>query len=486
MNNNQNSLPLAKALDGFLAGEPAYFCIPGHRFERGISDELTKRFGNSVFKYDLTEANGLDDLHHAEGAIKEAQELAAGLYKAKHTRFLVNGTTCGNEALILASASEGEEIIVARNSHKSVIGGIILSGAKPVWIMPRYDEEWGFYTVPGKNEVLSAIKEHPNAKAVFVVSPTYYGNAGNIRELAEVCHENDMPLFVDEAHGAHLYFSKDFPKGALQNSADAVVMSSHKTTGAMTQSSMLHIGSDRVSIQRVDKALKLVMSSSPSYVLMTSLDASRHQMAKDGALIMKKTFDLSMELRSALKKIDGIKVYKGDSEKEILNNNCDPSRVVFSAVKLGITGYDLSDILYEKYGCALEMADAKNVVAVVTAGNTNEDIKRLSDALWDISNKHERVNKKAAAPIKINIPEMAYTPRKAFFLQSEKVPLKNSKGRICAQTISPYPPGIPVIVPGEIINDEIYAFLNYCRKENINIHSDGSMNIDEIEVVIEK
>ncbi len=486
MNNDQNSLPLAKALDGFLAGEPAYFCIPGHRFNRGVSGELTERFGESVFKYDLTEANGLDDLHHAEGAIKEAQELAADLYKAKHSRFLVNGTTCGNEALIIASASEGDEIIVARNSHKSVIGGIILSGAKPVWVMPEFDEEWGFYTVPDKREIETALKNHPDAKAVFVVSPTYYGNAGNIKELAEVCHDNGVPLFVDEAHGSHLYFSEDFPKGALQNGADAAVMSAHKTTGAMTQSSMLHVSSERVSIESIDKALKLVMSSSPSYILMTSLDASRHQMAKDGASIMKKTFELSMKLRNAVEEISDMNVYNGANAEEILKNNCDPSRVVFSAAGLGITGYELSDMLFEKYGCALEMADAKNVVAVVTAGNTDDDIKRLSDALYDISKKHKRINKKAAAPPGINIPEMAYTPRTAYFLQSKKIPLEESKGRICAQTISPYPPGIPVIVPGEIINEEIFDFLQYCKKENINIHTDGSMSIDEIEVVIEK
>lgn len=495
MNNNQKRLPLAETLDGFLAGEPAYFCVPGHRFERGISSELTTRFGEGVFRYDLTEANGLDDLHAARGAIKEAQELAAQLYGADKSYFLVNGTSCGNEAMLLACLKENEEVILARNAHQSVISGLILSGAKPVWIMPEYESEWGFYAQVEPEKIEKAFMENPKAKAVMITSPTYYGVVSDIEAIAEICHKRGVPLLVDEAHGSHLYFYDGLPKGALAQGADGVVMSSHKTIGAMTQSSMLHIKGERISRQRLEGALRMLMSSSPSYVLMTALDAARQQMALEGEALLKRALDLSLQLRRGLEEIDGVSVFGGSNPGELLKNKIDATRVCFSARQTGLSGFTLFEKMYESGRVSFEMADSENLLAVITAANTKEDIERLLDTLQLVLLK-EKGKKDESLQQSRRLKNLwqecgsekilsKKSPRNAFFAEKEEIPLKKSMGRVCCQSIAPYPPGIPVINPGEVIGRETMDILELCLKGELPIHSYGNDDLHDIEVIKE-
>ncbi len=485
MNTKKNSLPLAKALDEFIAREPAYFCTPGHRFENGISNELKARFGNYIFRYDLTETYGLDDLHEAEEAIKDAQELTARLYGVEHSRFLVNGTTCGNEALILAVCRQNDEIIISRNCHQSVISGLILSGARPVYIEPVYDEIFGICAEISIDAISNAISLHPNAKAVFITSPTYYGRLSDIKSIAMICHKNNIPLLVDEAHGSHLYFSDKLPGGALKNGADGVVMSFHKTIGSMTQSSVLHINSRLLDIKHIDSALKMLMSSSPSYILMTSLDAARLQMESKGRKLIEKAVELSNRLRMEVKQTKGFRLYEGEA------GFTDITRVVFSAAELGISGYNLSDILFENYNICLEMADMSNVVAIVTFGNSENDIESLTAAIRDISNKSRYCKEDLllSKPDKNfkhfleTVPECTISPREAYFAEKEIVSLENACGRISAQSIAPYPPGIPIINPGEMIKSDTIEILKYCKENNIRIHSYGMTKDFEITVV---
>ena len=495
---NQKSQPLAEAIDSFIAREPAYFCIPGHRFERGISKELVNRFGERVFRYDLTETNGLDDLHASCGAIREAQSLAAELYGAQYTRFLVNGTTCGIEALMLAAAGDGGSVILARNMHRSAVSGLILSGAKPYWMLPEVDVKFGFCTEISRETLKRSLEKNPAAKAVFVVSPTYYGTLSDIKGLAEICHAHGIPLIVDEAHGAHLYFNDLLPAGALKMGADAVVMSAHKTLGSMTQSSFLHINSTLIDIEKVDEALRITQSSSPSYILMTSLDATRAQMAQDGYIIMNRALELSLCLRSELKKIDGIEVFGAGSADRLKEDKIDSTRVVFSANNLGLSGYELSDILFDQYSIAIEMADMTSCVAVVTGANNSDDISRLIEALRDISDKyvankncrgfksesnHEVLNLFETA---FHVPQAATTPREAFFAKSETIEIKNAVGRISAQSFEPYPPGIALINPGEIIDEKIIAAIDICRMNNIKMHGALDESLRHIRVVCQQ
>ncbi len=481
----QDSLPLAEAIDGFLAREPAYFCIPGHRMERGLDDELLSRFGEGVFRYDLTEASGLDDLHAPKGAIKKAQYLAARLYGAKRTWFLVNGTTCGNEALMLSVAKEGEEVVVFRNAHYSICSALVLSGAKPIWVMPETDARFGFASQANADVLKKTLDAHPHAKAAFVTSPTYYGSVSDIKALADVCHKRNIPLIVDEAHGAHFYFNENFPKGALENGADAVVMSVHKTLTGMTQSSMLHINGELLDEGRIEAALRMTQSSSPSYVLMLSLDAARRQAALCGEAVMQKAFELSMTLRKRLSDIDGIDVYGGCEPKGFAKGDTDPSRVVFSALGLGICGRDFSDRLFAEYGVATEMSDTNCCVAVVTGANTEGDIERFSNAVADIADKAKRSHPKTGAQIirpdeKLFIPRAAITPRQAFFSEKETVRLCDAADRISARPIAFYPPAIPTLVPGEEIDERALAAISYCIENGIKTHG---MSPEYIEVV---
>lgn len=500
---NQTSQPLAETLERFSAGEPAYFCIPGHRFERGVSEELKRRFGDGVFRYDLTEANGLDDLHRSTGAIRTAQELAADLYGADTTRFLVNGTTCGLESLMLALAGPGDEVIVPRNAHQCVASGLVLSGAKPVWVLPHYERDWGFYAELTPACVEEAIRQHPRAKAVFLVSPTYYGVCSNTEKIAEICHAADLPLVTDEAHGAHLYFSESLPKGALACGADAAVVSTHKTVGSMTQTSLLHLKGSRVCTEKVDGALRMLMSSSPSYVLMTSLDAARFQLAKDGKRMAEAALALAVRLRTKLEEIPGIAVFGGSDPERLLRQRTDGTRVVFSALSLGISGFALSDRLYAEAGIALEMADAQNAVAVVTWANTQEETDRLAAAVrriaasgtagnagksgntgntGNIVNIGKTGNTGESLPL-THLPEAVLTPREAYFKETETAALSACRGRICAESIAPYPPGIPVIQPGERLDGEIVAFLLECQKRKIPVHTTGGADLARIRVI---
>ena len=504
---DQSRLPLIEALDGFIASEPAYFNIPGHRFENGVSDELACRFGQTVFCYDLTEAAGLDDLHRASGAIKEAEELAAGLYGADRTWFLVNGSTCGNEAMIMAVCRPGDEIIVPRNAHSSVFSGLVLSGAYPVWMQPEFDSEWGISTVVTPEIVEDTIKAHPNAKAVFITSPTYYGNASPLYEIAGICHKYGMPLLVDEAHGAHFYFSDSYPEGAIAAGADMCVMSTHKTCGSMTQSSLLHFRAarekhdafdpatgepiviekkvPRVDAAKVDRALSHLMSTSPSYVLMASLDAARAQLASNGAAIGKEAAELALGLRRGLAEIPGIEIYGGTTMICIKSAGLDPTRVVFSAKRLGIGGHELADRLFEEAGVSLEMSDEENVVAIVTGGNQHKDILQLIMGVTKIAmNAGGRMdNSKERYSSFFISPEVRMSPREAFFAEGERIEIENSAGRIALESVAPYPPGIPFVNPGELITEKVVSALKLCRDEKIPVHGPASGDVSDILVM---
>ncbi len=375
----QNHTPLIRALSAFSAKRPVYFCIPGHRYEEGIPESFAR---NNLFRYDLTEAPGLDDLHQPRGVIREAERLTAGLFGSKETRFLVNGSTCGIEAAILATVSEGEKILVPRNVHRSVVSGLILSGADPVWILPDCNELFGFAGELSARSVERVLQKNPDIRAALMVSPSYYGVISDVSAIAAACHARHIPLIVDEAHGSHRYFART-GNGALCCGADVSVMSFHKTLNALTQSSVLHVQGDLVDLSRIDAALKMLMSSSPSYLLMASLDAVRKQMALHGEELTEKAEQLSFSLRRSAEEA-GYAVFGGSTPASARNARSDPSRVVISAANAGMTGFALKEILFSGYNIAVEMADEYNIVCVVTSSNSETDIAQMAAALCEI------------------------------------------------------------------------------------------------------
>ncbi len=477
MGTDQTKTPLVDALKNFDKISPAYFCIPSHHRGKGASSSFTEVFGKTVLKYDLTETPLTDDLHEADGAIKEAEILASELFGSDRTFFLVNGTTCANEAMIISSVCEGEKILVARNCHKSVLMGLIISGASPVYIEPEISGVFSTFGSISPEKVELAFKNHPDIKAFILTSPTYYGIGSDLQKIADICHSHGVLLLVDEAHGSHFAFSDKLPKTALSCGADMVSQSTHKTLNSMTQSSMLHIKGSLVDISKVDAALKIVQSTSPSYILMASLDAARQNAALNGRTAVCRMLDIASYIRSALSSIDGVSCPENVDGNEVFS--FDKTRIVFS-VK-GISGFYLSEILFEKYNICCEMADNYNVVSIIGSSDSYEDADRLINAVKEIAAtvNSGKIKEFSLPPM----PPMAMTPRKAFFAKSTRTNFKDSVGKVSAEMIAPYPPGIPVIYPGEFITEEIYEFISEAIKDGRHIHGFSDKSMETIKII---
>ena len=479
MGTDQTKTPLVDALKNFDKISPAYFCIPSHHRGKGASSSFTEVFGKTVLKYDLTETPLTDDLHEADGAIKEAESLASELFGSDRTFFLVNGTTCANEAMIISSVCEGEKILVARNCHKSVLMGLIISGASPVYIEPEISGVFSAFGSISPEKVELAFKNHPDIKAFILTSPTYYGIGSDLQKIADICHSHGALLLVDEAHGSHFAFSDKLPKTALSCGADMVSQSTHKTLNSMTQSSMLHVKGSLVDISKVDAALKIVQSTSPSYILMASLDAARQNAALNGRTAVGRMLDITSYIRSALSSIDGVSCPENVDGNEVFS--FDKTRIIFS-VK-GISGFSLSEILLEKYNICCEMADNYNVVSIIGSSDSYEDADRLINAVKETAAtvNSGKIKEFSLPPM----PPIAMTPRKAFFAKSTRTNFKDSVGKVSAEMIAPYPPGIPVIYPGEVITEEIYEFISEAIKDERHIHGFSDKSMETIKIISE-
>lgn len=487
MEANQEKTPLFDAIMKYIALQPAYFRIPGHRFERGINPKWREFAGENIFKMDLTETPFLDDLHNPSGAIKEAEILAEKVFGAKRTFFLVNGTTCGNEAMIVAAAFNGEKIIIPRNAHKSALMGLIIGGARPVYIMPRLSEEWGVHGGIDPSDLEETLKKNPDAKGVFAVSPTYYGLCSDIKALADICRRYGIPLIVDEAHGAHLYFSDMLPEGAMNLGADACAQSIHKVAGSLTQSSMLHINHNSlIDEERIEANLHLVQSTSPSYILMTSLDMARHELATRGREQITKAVELADYIRKEVNNIEGMKCLGEDIIGTAAIKDLDKTRLTISAREIGITGFELKRILFEEFSIDVELSDWMNVLAVVTFANEREDAERLVAALKAITLKYGKssvIRYETAIP---SVPPYVLSPREAYFSPNEKVGWRDAKGRIAAEMIAPYPPGIPVIYPGERVTDEVWEYIERFRIEKRHLQGMSDPHLNTFKVISQK
>lgn len=477
---NQNKTPLLEAVTDLIETNPAYFRVPGHRLDKGVSPRWTDRVGTAIFAYDVTETPLTDDLHSPEGAIGEAQQLLSELYGADQSFFLVNGSTCGNEAMMISAACEGERIMVARNAHKSAMMGLVVSGAEPVYVMPEVADDWAVQGEITAKAVGKCFEQNPDCKALFLVSPSYYGICSDLHAIADICHAHGALLLVDEAHGGHVYFHEKLPVGALEAGADVCVQSMHKVTGALTQSSVLHIrhhGVGEAALERIAQNLQLVQSTSPSYLLMTSLDCARYELAVNGRKMMEKALALAEYARERIDGIAGFCCMEGE--------RIDRTRLVISARGIGLTGYALDKILFEEYAVNMELSDYENVLAVVTYANEKEDMDRLVAACADVSRKCaksaalQKVYKTSGYPPFPAIPQQVMSPRRAYFSDTRTIRWQEAVGRTAGQMIAPYPPGIPVICPGERISQAVWDYIECFRRDKRHMHGagqDGMLN----------
>ena len=474
----QAGTPLLDALQACAYKAHASFYTPGHKRGQGIPAPLAALLGTAVFRADLPELPELDNLFAPQGVIQAAQELAAEAFGADRTWFLTNGSTAGVIAAILATCNPGDKIILPRNVHQSAISGLVLSGAVPIFIQPDYDPKLDLAHSLTPAAVAEALAQHPDAKAVLMVYPTYDGVCGDVAAIAHMAHQHNIPLLVDEAHGAHFAFHPELPIAALAAGADLAVQSTHKTLAAMTQAAMLHIRGDRVKSDRISKALQLVQSTSPSYLLLASLDAARHQIATQGKQLLEQTLRLADEARSRLNQIPGLSTLNSEQAGSAGFLALDRTRLTVTVTGLGLDGFTADQILNEQLGVTAELPSLRHVTFIVSVGNTREDINKLVQSFQALAAMHgigrmegTRDAGEARAledtmqqstlfsPRCLSITPCTFTPREAFFAAAEAVPIAQAVNRISAELICPYPPGIPVLMPGEVITAAAIAYL---------------------------
>ncbi|KMT17634.1 hypothetical protein BVRB_2g035830 [Beta vulgaris subsp. vulgaris] len=447
------SAPLVTALQTAMEENPSTFQFPGHNRGLAAPSSLSRLIGEWPFLHDIGE---LDDLFNPEGPILEAQKQAAKVFGATDTWFLVGGTTCGVLAAIMATCKPGDTLILPRNCHLSAISALVLCGAIPNYIFPNYDSYWDATTSVSPLEVEKAIKklelEGKKPAAVFITSPTYHGICSNVEDISTLCHSHDIPLIVDEAHGAHFSFHPKLPRSALQQGADVVVQSTHKVLMSLTQSSMLHVSRNLlVDKEKISRCLQILHSTSPSFLLLASLDATTAELKKNPELLFDNAIQLARDAKSKLKQIPGITVL--DSP------NIDPLRVTIGVHNLGVSGYEARDFLYKDQRVLPVLTGYRAITFLFTPGSCREHVdrliagfKHLSSSFFSCKTNIQGLQRATLKPF-LDI-EMKLTPREAFLADKRKVDIKDALGKICGELICPFPPGIPVMIPGEVISEK--------------------------------
>lgn len=461
----QNKAPLADAVADFRADHRISFHVPGHKSRSG-SRFFSDFYGRSCLKHDLTELPGLDDLHNPKEVILEAQQLAADLFGAEQTFFLVNGSTSGIIASLAAVSEEKDTVILERNSHECTTRGLVLSGAAPYYLYNHFDEDTGIPAGISVEEAEKALEICRSPAAVLLTHPSYYGTYSDLRRIAELAHAAGAAVIVDEAHGAQMAFTGQEIPSALEAGADIVVQSTHKMLGSLTQSSMLHVQGDLADRNRLRYYTGFMNSSSPSYLLMSSLDLTRKRMAAEGDALWRKNAALVKETGAILRGMDGIECPSSFRGKDGKEHELESSRLLISAWERGITGPQLSDLLSEQYGIDAEFSDLRYTVILAGSESVESDFRKLIRAMEEISRlpasepdpQVQDLLYRSSAVLRFR-PAREMTPRKAVTAGKLLLPGKTARNAVSARDISVYPPGVPVIRAGEVFTDEIIDFI---------------------------
>ncbi|KAL8148654.1 uncharacterized protein LOC141708396 [Apium graveolens] len=468
--------PLVGALKASAEQNAARFHFPGHNEGRAAPLSLVELIGLRSFRHDLPELPELDNLFSPEGPILEAQREASKLFGALETWFLVGGSTCGVQAAIMATCSPGDTLILPRNSHASATSAMVLSGAVPKYIIPHYDFSWDIAGGTSVAQVDKAMKELEaegrKAAAVFVTNPTYHGICSSLDKISMLCHSHNIPLIVDEAHGAHFGFHPELPSSSLCQGADLVVQSTHKVLCSLTQSSMLHMSGNIVDREKISRCLQTLQSSSPSYLLLSSLDAARAQISDNQNTIFNEAVKLAFDAKTLIQEIPGISVL--DFQAFSSFSAIDPLRITVGVWELGVSGFEADDMLFKEYGVVSELVGLRSITFVITLGTCREHVQRLVLGLKHLSEifyptqgsrKEERLDDIQKLTCSFEDIRIGLSPREAFFAKKRRVHFAKSIGEVCGELICPYPPGIPVMIPGEIITESSLDYLLEVKKK---------------------
>ncbi len=480
--------PIAEAMAAYAADGALAFHTPGHKQGRGAHELLRRLVTEEGLREEVSLMEELDDLHDPHGAIAEAERLAAELYGADAAYLMVNGTTGAIQTMVLAMAGPGDTVIVPRNAHRSVYGALVLAGARPIYLPPETDERLGIPLGVTAETVRRAIEAHPEAKGALLVNPTYYGMTTKLSEIAELLHAAGMVLAVDEAHGAHLAFSARLPLQAIDAGADLVAQSTHKLLGAMTQGSLLLAKGGRVPRERVREASSLLQTTSPNQLLMASIDIARLQMAEQGEELWGRAVELAERTRVRINEIDGLWCFDREYAKAAGVADLDPTKLTVQVTGLGLTGPQAEDILRHRYKVQCELSDARNVLFLLTYADGPEEAERLVEALAALAREHRREADLGPLP-SVALPPAAspvLTPLEAFFAEKERLPLAEAVGRIAAEEITFYPPGVPVLAPGDRVTEEALSYVRELQALGGRVLGTGAERLRGLQVVKEK
>ena len=483
---SQSHTPLFSGLVQHSKKNPIQFHIPGHKKGKGIAPEFREFIGDNALSIDLINIGPLDDLHQPKGIIKEAQDLAAEAFGADHTFFSVQGTSGAIMAMIMSVCGPGDKIIVPRNVHKSVMSAIVFSGAIPIFIHPEIDEHLGISHGITTDSLIRALEEYPDAKAVLVINPTYFGISADLKTIVEIAHSYDIPVLVDEAHGVHIHFHDDLPLSAMQAGADMAATSVHKLGGSMTQSSILNVKGNRVSYKRVQSVLSMLTTTSTSYLLLASLDVARKELAISGRELLHRTIQLANSIRKRINELDHIYCVGDEILEKDAAFDYDPTKLIISVKDLGLSGFDVEMWLRENYNIEVEMSDLYNILCLITPGDSEEEANILVSALAALCKERAllaaKINTQVLLP---EIPILAVSPRDAFYSETELVPFDDSEGRIIAEFIMVYPPGIPIFIPGEIISEENLVYIKKNRDAGLPVQGPEDFDFRMLRVIKE-
>jgi arginine decarboxylase len=479
---DQKLAPLAAALLDYRKRRIVSFDVPGHKQGRANA-ELTNFLGKDCLSVDVNSMQMLDNLIHPVGVIKEAEELAADAFGAAASFFIVNGTSAAVQAMILSSLNPGEKIIMPRNVHRSAINALILARAVPVYINPGLDLELGIPLGAAVGDVEKAILRHPDAKAVLLNNPTYYGVCPDLNKIAKVVHAAGMRLLVDEAHGTHFYFSDQLPVAAMDAGADMSAVSLHKTGGSLTQSSILLLGKNVTDVGYVRQIINLTQTTSASYLLMSSLDLSRKNLALRGHDVFPRVIEYADYARTEINAIDGFYAFS----RERINGGSffdfDETKLSVHTRSMGLSGIEVYDILRDEYQIQVEFGDLSNFLAVLSIGDRAVAIERLIAALSEISRLYKRDSSGLLTNEYIE-PEVVMTPAEAFYVQAEQLPIEETLGRIAGEFVMCYPPGIPVLAPGERVTADALDYIRYAKEKGSRMTGTEDLDVERLWVAL--
>ena len=474
---DQTKTPYLDALKTYISRDATQLDVPGHQ-KGNVANELKEYLGAKVFECDVNAPIGLDNLANPHCCLQQAEDLFADFTGADNAFFLINGTSSGIIAMIMAACHANDKIILPRNVHKSIVSALILSGASPVYIMPKIDADLEIANQPTIDEYINAMHKYPTARSIFVINPTYFGAVNDLKRLVEEAHARGMTVLVDEAHGAHYYFDNKGPINAMKAGADMASVSFHKTGGSLTQSSVLLLKSKLITKQKVQKTLNILNTTSPSTILMASLDAARQFVATKGQEAITHTHEISKYAREQISKINGF----GPCGKEhFLKRGCydyDDTKLVIKLEHLDINGFDIYQLLQKEYKIQIELAETYVIMAILAIGTGKKQIDKLIAALKDISKKHYKKSydyKRHA--FGVEFPFQIMRPRTAYHASGKRVPLKEAVDEVSKESIMIYPPGIPLIVPGEVWTKDLVKRVENYKKNGVTVLSDYGVDV---------